>query len=78
MSGLEVVGLIAGIVSAFSGAANLYRDWRSKKREREKQQQNENLSQVLVTSGPDVQRHYDDDFRRLGQRFARGDGMYER
>lgn len=74
MSGIEVVGVIAGIVSAFGGAANLYWDWRKKNRERQKQTENEKLLQVLATSGPDVQQRYDKDFRRLGERFARGDG----
>lgn len=73
MSGLEVVGLVAGIVSAFSGAASLYRDWRKGRREREQRQENENLEAVVRQGGPDIQEEYDRDFRRLGQVFARGD-----
>ena len=74
MSGLEVVGLVAGIVSAYSGAAQLYQNWRNEKRERQRKLKNEQLRQVVSTSGPQVQHVYDQDFRRLGRRFARGDG----
>lgn len=74
MSGLEVVALVAGIVSAYSGAASLFRNWRRDRKERQQQKKNQHLNQALVKGSSDVQKTYDDDFRRLGQLFARGDG----
>lgn len=67
MSGLEIVGLVAGIVAAFSGASSLYRDWRKERREREERQENEDLEIVVKQSGPDIQEEYDRDFSKLGQ-----------
>ena len=74
MSGIEVVALVAGIVSAYTGAATLFRKWRSDRKERRQQLQNERLDQSLVQGRTDVQGRYDNDFRRLGVVFARGDG----
>jgi hypothetical protein len=74
MSGLKVVALVAGIVSAYSGAAQLYQNWRKERRERRRKLENKQLQQVVSTSGPQVQQVYDQEFRRLGRRFARGDG----
>lgn len=67
MSGIEVVGLDAGIVSAFSSTASLYRDWRKRREERERQQANDNLEVMVNQGGRDVHEEYDQDFRRLGQ-----------
>ena len=75
MSGIEVVALVAGIASAFTGAGNLFRSWRRGGKERQQQKENQNLEQALVKGSSDVQRTYDDDFRRLGPVFPRGDGM---
>ena len=75
MSGIEVVALVAGIVSAFAGAGSLFSNWRRDRKERQKQEKNQQLEQALVKGSSDVQRTYDDDFRRLGPMFARGDGM---
>ena len=75
MSGLEVVALVAGIVSAFTGAGTLFRNWRRDRKERRKQEKNQRLEQTLVKGSSDVQTTYNDDFRRLGPMFARGDGM---
>ena len=74
MSGLEVAALVAGIISAYTGAATLYRKWRSDRQARRQQLQNERLDQSLVQGRADVQARYDNDFRRLGAIFARGDG----
>ena len=74
MSGLEVVGLVAGIVSAFAGAGSLFRNWRRDRKERRRQEKNRHLEQALIKGSSDVQKTYDDDFRRLGPVFARGDG----
>ena len=75
MSGMEVVALVAGIVSAFSGATNLYRSWRKDKKERREKKANQRLEKVLGENGHQVQKSYDDDFRRLGAVFTRGDGI---
>ena len=75
MSGIEVVALVAGIVSAFTGAGTLFRSWRRDRKERQRQEKNQHLEQALVKGSSDVQKTYDDDFRRLGPMFARGDGM---
>ena len=62
-------------MSAFTGAGSLFRNWRRDRKERQKQEKNEHLEQALVKGSSDVQKTYDDDFRRLGRKFARGDGM---
>ena len=74
MSGLEVVGLVAGIVSAFGSAGYLYRDWREQRKKRKTEAANKQLTELVKISGPRIQEEYDRDFRRLGQAFARGDG----
>jgi hypothetical protein len=72
MSGLEVVGLVCAIVSAFTGAAALIRKRKAKK---EKQAVQEALEQSLALGPPSVRGEYDHGFARLGPRFARGDGV---
>jgi hypothetical protein len=74
MPGLKVIGLVAGIVSAFASAASLYRDWREQKRNRMAESANLRLYRLVTASGLRVQEEYDRDFGRLGQVFARGDG----
>ena len=74
ITGLEVAGVVAAIVSALNSAATLYQDWRNARRERKDRKENEDLNQLVKYSGLQVQQEYDQDFRRLGQGFARGDG----
>lgn len=75
MSGIETAMLVAGIVSAFSGATTLFREWRKQRRERRESKANKELNSLVKKSGPDVQNEYDIDFRRLGRVFARGDDI---
>ena len=63
MSGIEVVGLVAGIVSAFRGAGTLYRQWRKERRERDSQEANQRLHALVESSGPEVQAEYDREVR---------------
>ena len=74
MSGLEVVGLVAAIVSAFTGGTDLFIKWRDRKRQRRREAENNNAELILRRGAPAVQNEYDADFRRLGRAFARGDG----
>jgi len=74
MSGLEVIAAVAGIVSAFAGSLTIYRAWRDKKKERLENAQNRRLEVSLTTGGTTVQNEYDQHFRRLGRKFATGDG----
>jgi len=74
MSGIEVVAAVGAIISAVNGSVNIYRSWQEKRRERKENQQNKQLEQSLVLSSSAVQSEYDQDFARLGQRFATGDG----
>ena len=69
MSGIEVVGLVCAIVSAFTGAAALL-----KKRKAKKEAKRLAVEQSLAIGPPTVQGEYDRDFARLGQKFAKGDG----
>ena len=73
MSGLEVVALVAGISAAFTGAAQLHRTWKDSRRDRRNKRENQQLQQLVSTGGPRVQQAYDDNFRRMGESFARGD-----
>jgi hypothetical protein len=74
MSGLEVVGIVASIVSAFVASASLFREWREKRRERRKNYQNSSLQISLSSGSSQVRGEYEQDFSRLGSRFAVGDG----
>ena len=78
MSGLEVVVAVANIVAGFGAGLELFRRWK-KKRDRRIFCGSSNGSDVetsLDGSGALVQQEYDQDFGRLGRRFAVGDGMY--
>jgi hypothetical protein len=74
MSGLEVVALVAAIVSAFASAEGLVAKFRKKRLLRRMNKDNEDTQLVLSSAGSRVQREYDTDFRRLGSQFAKGDG----
>lgn len=74
MSGIEVAALVAAIISAFSGAHGLISKFKKKRRERRLNKQNENAELALTSAGSRVQHAYDVDFRRLGSKFAKGDG----
>ena len=74
-SGVEVVALVAGLVSAFRAAKSLYCEWREKRRERREKEENNELNSLLKHSGPQTQEEYDQDFRQLGRVFAQGDSM---
>lgn len=74
MSGIEVVAVVAGIVSAFTASVSFYHSWQQKKAERIIQAQNKTLEVSLTTGGKAVQTQYDVFFGRLGQKFAAGDG----
>ena len=76
MSGIEVVALVAGIVSAFGGAAELYKTWRDRRKERRENKENTQLHQLVQSSSLQIRQEYDNDFRRLGKVFARGDGLF--
>lgn len=58
MSGLEVVGIVAANVSAFTGASKLLQKWREKKRERKEREENEVLESAVTAGGHDVQHEY--------------------
>ena len=75
MSGLEVVGLIAGITSAFVGAKSYLLARKKREEVKAKRQEAEALRTSLVRGKTEVQEEYDSDFARLGAPFARGDGV---
>ena len=76
MSGLEVLALLAAIVSAFTGGSELFMKWRARRRERKALKQNDAVGTILRRGAPEVKAEYDRDFARLGRVFARGDGMH--
>jgi hypothetical protein len=69
MSGIEVVGLVCAIVSAFTAAVDLIR-----KRKAKKETKQVALEESLAIGPSRVQEKYDGGFARLGTRFAQGDG----
>ncbi|KAK6439054.1 hypothetical protein LTR95_004737 [Oleoguttula sp. CCFEE 5521] len=76
MSGLEALAipaLVGTLISAFTGATNLYRTWRKDRKERREKAENEEFHSLVSTSGGRVQHEYDIDFGRMGRRFAEGD-----
>ncbi len=73
MSGLEVVGVIAGIISAYTGAHVVFQNWRKARESRRHNKQNLKLDNSLVVGSSTIQQTYEDHFARLGQRFAVGD-----
>jgi hypothetical protein len=72
MSGIEVVGLVCAVVSAFTGVAALLKRRKAKKEEAERER--EAVEKSLAIGPPTVLGEYDRDFTRLGPMFAKGDG----
>ena len=72
MSGIEVVGLVCAIVSAFTGAAALLKKRTAKKEDAKRER--EAVEKSLGIGPPTVQGEYDRDFARLGPIFAKGHG----
>jgi len=68
MSGIEVVGLVCAIVSAFAGALGLFR-----RRTRQNDWKTVPVRESLAQGRLRIQAEYDRHFARLGQRFALGD-----
>ncbi|KAE9375165.1 hypothetical protein N431DRAFT_402497 [Stipitochalara longipes BDJ] len=76
MDPVSIVGLVCAIVSAFTGAASLFKERKARKRGRtEKEKSAAALQKSLEIAPPQVQREYDDDFSRIGERFATGDDI---
>lgn len=69
MDPISIAALVCGIVSAFTGAANLLKG-------RKKRKAAVALQNSLAVAPPQVQKEYDHDFSRTGPRFATGDGMF--
>ncbi|KAF7361035.1 hypothetical protein MSAN_01133900 [Mycena sanguinolenta] len=73
MPAIEILSLVAGIVSAFVACSTEYREWRTARTRRMERRRNIELQEMLEGNGPAIQAEYDDDVRRLGKVFARGD-----
>lgn len=75
MSGLEVVALVVGIVSAFSGTASFLSELKKRKKEkaRNKAEELEKLRDDVKQAPPQIQKEYDMDLARIGPKFAAGD-----
>jgi len=80
MSGLEIAAGVAGIVSAFCAVGTIVKNARRQRKEKEKALQAEAFKAeqrlvVTIDKGPPaINREYDQNFVRLGERFRRGDG----
>jgi hypothetical protein len=75
MDPISIAGLVCAIVSAFTGAASLFKERKASKKEKaEKEKGAAALRKSLAVAPPQVQREYDQDFSRIGQPFAIGDG----
>jgi hypothetical protein len=75
MSGLEVLALVAGITSAFTGTASFLAERKKRRAEkaRAKAEQLERLQTAVIAAPPQIQNEYDRDFARIGPKFATGD-----
>jgi hypothetical protein len=76
MIGIEVVALVAAIVSCYTGTASYLKERKQRKLEKA-QKKKEELSalQVAIRSAkPEVQGQYDVGFSKIGPTFASGDG----
>jgi len=77
MSGLEIVGTIAGIVSAIVAIRNADQKAREKRRSA-LQAATKNLETTLLTTldngPPRINNEYNNDVARIGPSFSRGDG----
>lgn len=82
MSGLEIAASVAAIVSAFTGATNLFRSWRSSRRNKARASssapRDTDVETSLVRGSQRTQQEYDADYARLGRVFAVGDGTHAR
>jgi hypothetical protein len=78
MSGLEVIGLVADIVSAFSGIASFLAERKKRKKEKTRTRSEEmnKLRDTVKLAPPQIQQEYDHDFARIGPKFAAGDCAY--
>lgn len=76
MSGLEFVALVVRIVSAFSGTASFLRELKNRKKDRSPHRSSslKTLQNAVNLAPPQIQKEYDQDFAKIGQRFATGDG----
>lgn len=76
MSGLEVVGAVSAVVSAFHGGAELVKIIKKRHRRRKTRQafQEEALQESLQTGEKQVGLRYATDYNELGVRFRMGDG----
>lgn len=68
MDPFTITALVCSIISAFTGAAQLFQG------RKKKDEAAVSLQRSLEIAPPQVQREYDDDFRQLGARFGTGDG----
>ncbi|KAF2828877.1 hypothetical protein CC86DRAFT_404751 [Ophiobolus disseminans] len=77
MSGLEVVALVAAIISAFSGTASYLKERKKRKEEKAeaKRKAMQSLELAVISAPPQIQVEYDRDFTRIGAKFASGDSI---
>ncbi|KAM0800730.1 hypothetical protein BDR22DRAFT_889092 [Usnea florida] len=73
MAGVEVVGLITGIVSAFTGAYTAFTKWRNKRKDRKQESQNQALEVSLQSGASNIKSEYARYVALLGPRFQIGD-----
>ncbi|OCK86368.1 hypothetical protein K432DRAFT_376868 [Lepidopterella palustris CBS 459.81] len=75
MSGLEVIGAVAAVVSAFHGGAELVAHIKKKHRKRKSEQayKEKQLQESLQTGEVQVEQRYASDCRELGEWVKRGD-----
>jgi hypothetical protein len=80
MSGIEIAAGVAGIVSALCAVGTIIKKARRQRKEKKKALQAEAFKaeqRLLVTMDegpPAINREYDQNLQRLGERFKRGDG----
>ncbi|KAJ8125581.1 hypothetical protein O1611_g8058 [Lasiodiplodia mahajangana] len=77
MSGLEIPGLVAAIVAAIFGGVQIVQNWQSNRRARQLVPENQALVNSLWSGRTGIQQRYDEDYRRLGGRYKRGDELQQ-
>lgn len=78
MSGLEVAGSVAAIISVFVGVASFLQERKKRKAGKAPTKRKEiDLLKLAVVSAPrQIRQEYEYDLAKIGGRFASGDGQY--
>ncbi|KAI1367176.1 hypothetical protein F5Y08DRAFT_81593 [Xylaria arbuscula] len=75
MDGVSIAGLVGTILGAIFGGGSILQTWLSERRARKSVAKNLALANSLDYGHTQIQNKYNEDFRRLGTPFGRGDEL---